>query len=130
MKPRLLATDPDPILLGIWRAYFLNFGFDVVTAVDGMHCAALFRDVVPDVMILSFELWWGGADGVLSIVREDDKTRPVPVVLTTDRSNASQAIRLLAPPVVKLIEKPIRLHDLRASVNAALGCHANPPPGR
>src|SRR6516225_3831321 len=78
MKPRLLATDPDPILLGIWRAYFLNFGFDVVTAVDGMHCAALFRDVVPDVMILSFELWWGGADGVLSIVREDDKTRPVP----------------------------------------------------
>src|SRR5262245_32062156 len=72
MKPKLLATDPDPILLGIWRAYFLNFGFDIVTAVDGMHCAALLREFVPDVMVLSFELWWGGADGVLSLVREDD----------------------------------------------------------
>jgi DNA-binding response OmpR family regulator len=127
MKPRLLATDPDPILLDIWRAYFLNFGFDVVTAVDGMHCVALLREFVPDVMILSFELGWGGADGVLSIVRDDKHAQPIPVVLTTDRSNLSKAVGLLIPPVVKLIEKPLQLEDLRAGVEAALARQSNPP---
>ena len=76
MKLRLLATDPDPILLDIYRAYFPSFGFEVATAGDGVKCVELLRDCFPDVLILSLELTWGGADGVLAVVRGETAMRP------------------------------------------------------
>lgn len=126
MKPRLLATDPDPLLLYIYGTYFPNFGFDVATAADGLECVELLRDFAPDALILSLELRWGGGDGVLSIVRDDLQMRPIPVVLTVDGLNASKAVQHLAPPVVKVLDKPFRLRELRTSVEAALELIADP----
>ncbi len=120
MKPRLLATDPDPLLLGIYRTYFPHFGFDVATAADGLECVRLLRAFVPDALILSLELLWGGGDGVLSYVREEDRLPPIPVVLTMDGLQPAKAVKHLVPPVVKLLEKPFRLRDLRACVEMAL----------
>jgi hypothetical protein len=34
-------------------------------------------------------------------------------------------VKHLLPPVVKLLEKPFRLHDLQASVEVALGARAD-----
>jgi DNA-binding response OmpR family regulator len=120
MKPRLLATDSDPLLLGIYRTYFPRFGFDVVTAGDGLQCVRLLREFAPDALILSLELLWGGGDGVLSCFRDGGRMRPLPVVLTINGLDPAKADRLLAPPVVKMLEKPFRLRDLRASVEAGL----------
>jgi DNA-binding response OmpR family regulator len=120
MKPRLLATDPDPLLLGIYRTYFPHFGFDVATAGDGLHCVRLLRELAPDALILSFELLWGGGEGVLACVREENQMRPIPVVLTFDGFRPAKAAKYLVPPVVKILEKPFRLRDLRASVEIAL----------
>jgi two-component system OmpR family response regulator len=127
VKLRLLATDPDPVLLQIYRAYFPYFGFEVVTAGDGLRCLELLRDFLPDALILSLELTWGGAEGVLAIVREETAMRPIPVVLTFDQINRPKAVKHLLPPVDKLLEKPFGLHDLQASVEAALGARANRP---
>ena len=127
VKLRLLATDPDPVLLQIYRAYFPYFGFDVVTAGNGLECLELLYDFLPDVLILSLELTWGGAEGVLAIVREETAMRPIPVVLTFDQINRLKAVKHLLPPVVKLLEKPFRLNDLQACVEAALGARADRP---
>jgi DNA-binding response OmpR family regulator len=120
MKPRLLATDPDPVLLQMYRNYFPNFGFEVAAAHDGMGCVELLREFAPDALVLSLELMWGGADGVLSIIREEERWRPIPVVLTVGDTSRPRAVRHLLPPVVKLLEKPFRLRDLRAIIEGAL----------
>jgi CheY-like chemotaxis protein len=125
VKLRLLATDPDPILLEIYRAYFPCFGFEVATAGSGLECLERLYDFLPDVLILNLELTWGGAEGVLAIVREETVMRPIPVVLTYDQINRLRAVKHLLPPVVKLLEKPFRLHDLQASVEAALGARVD-----
>ncbi len=125
MKLRLLATDPDPVLLQLYRAYFPNFGFDVATAGDGLECVELLREFVPDALVLSLELRWGGADGVLSIVRDDTQVQPIPVVLTVGDTSRSKAVKYLVPPVVKLLEKPFRLRDLRAIVEDSLHARAD-----
>lgn len=125
MKLRLLATDPDPILLEIYRAYFPSFGFAVATADDGVECLELLREFLPDVLILSLELTWGGAEGVLAIVREETAMRPIPILLTIDGINQSKAVTLLRPPVIKLLEKPFRLRDLRAIIEATLHSQAD-----
>lgn len=120
MKFRLLATDPDPILLQIYKAYFPNVGFEVATAGDGLECLKLLREFRPDALILSLGLAWGGAEGILAIVRDETAMRPIPVVLTTDGIRPSKAVNLLLPPVVKLLEKPFRLQDLAAIIEAEL----------
>lgn len=120
MKLRLLATDPDPILLQIYRAYFPKVGFDVATAGDALECLELLREFRPDALILSLGLKWGGADGILAIVREETVMRPIPVLLTTDGIRPSKAVNLLIPPVVKLLEKPFRLRDLTTIIEASL----------
>ncbi len=120
MKPRLLITDPDPVLLQICQHYFPNFGFQIATAHDGTECLELLRDFAPDALVLSLELMWGGADGVLSIIREEDQWRPIPVVLTVSATSRPSAVRHLMPPVVKLLEKPFHLRALRETVEAAL----------
>ena len=125
MKLRLLATDPDPLLLQIFRAYFPNFGYDIATARDGLECVELLHEFLPDALVLSLELLWGGADGVLSIVREETQVRPIPVVLTVGEMGRSKAVKYLLPPVVKLLEKPFRLRDLRAIVEDALHARAD-----
>jgi CheY-like chemotaxis protein len=124
MKLRLLATDPDPVLLQIYRSYFSSFGFEVATAEEGLECVALLRNFAPDALVLSLELTWGGADGVLSIVRDEGQMRPIPVVLTVGESSRSKAVKYLVPPVVKLLEKPFRLRDLRAIVESVLRARA------
>ena len=124
MKLRLLATDPDPLLLQIYRSYFSSFGFEVATAKEGLECVSLLRSFAPDALILSLELTWGGADGVLSIVRDEAQMTPIPVVVTVGESSHSKAARYLVPPVVKLLEKPFRLRDLRAIVESALCARA------
>ena len=124
MKLRLLATDPDPVLLQIYRSYFSSFGFEVATAQEGLECMALLRNFAPDALVLSLELTWGGADGVLSIVRDEEQMRPIPVVLTVGDSSHAKAVKYLVPPVVKLLEKPFRLRDLRAIVESMLRARA------
>jgi DNA-binding response OmpR family regulator len=124
MKLRLLATDTDPVLLQIYRSYFSSFGFEVATAEEGLECAALLRNFAPDALVLSLELTWGGADGVLAIVRDEREMRPIPVVLTVGESSRANAVRYLVPPVVKLLEKPFRLRDLRAIIESVLRARA------
>src|SRR5262245_49672549 len=104
MKLRLLATDPDPVLLQIYRSYFSSFGFEVATAQEGLECVALLRGFAPDALVLSLELTWGGADGVLSIVRDEAQMPPIPVIATAGESSHAKAAKYLVPPVVKLLE--------------------------
>jgi DNA-binding response OmpR family regulator len=120
MKFRLLATDPDPVLLQIYRAYFSTRGFEVTTAGDCVECLELLRVFLPDALILSLDLTWGGSDGVLAIIREETEMQPIPVVLTVGDISRTMAAELLLPPVVNLLRKPFRLRDLESIVEAAL----------
>lgn len=120
MKPRLLVTDPDPVLLLIYQGYFSKFGFDVATAANGPECLAQLRKFSPDILVLSRELRRGGADGVLSIMREESEMRPIPVVLTVDDTSRLNAAELHVRPVINLLAQPFHLHDLRSTVEAAV----------
>jgi len=126
MTHRLLAADPDPSLTELYRIWFSRFGFEIATAASALECVERLRSFAPHVLILSLELQWGGSDGVLSMIQEDDRTPPIPVVLTCDKRSRSRAVRQLAPPVIKLLEKPILFLELHASIEAALGLNRIP----
>ncbi|MGE5191332.1 MAG: response regulator [Deltaproteobacteria bacterium] len=127
MLPRLLATDADPYMRQIYHQYFPNFGFEIATASDGVDCLSAMREFHPDALVLDLELLWGGAEGVLADLRENSQAPPIPVVLTTRWLRSGHPEKHVVPPVVKLLEKPFRLRDLRSVVEAVLAVTSQLP---
>jgi len=54
-------------------------------------------------LIVDTDLKWGGAEGVLTIVRQDSQLSKVPVIVTSATMTTGQLERFLVPPVVQVL---------------------------
>lgn len=84
MKNQLLIADADGSLSELYLTYFAAFGYSVRVAKRGVECLAALRETLPDVLVLDTERKWGGADGVLSVMDEEDGLSKIPIVLLSD----------------------------------------------
>jgi CheY-like chemotaxis protein len=91
-------------------------GYAVQTACTGLVCLACLRQQCPDLLILDFDLTWGGGDGVLARLREDPTLLAPPVILTTHDPN----YRPVSWPVIQCFRKPLRLQDLHHAIRSEL----------
>jgi DNA-binding response OmpR family regulator len=66
MNQTLLIAEGDAELCDVYRRFFARQGFDVETASDALDCVEKLRRVPPAVLVLDWELRWGGGDGVLA----------------------------------------------------------------
>src|SRR6516225_9127502 len=101
MSQTLLLAEGDPDLRFVYRQFLTARGFAVETAANGLDCLEMLRRTKPAAIVLDRELHWGGGDGVLAWLREQQTPPRIPVVLTGTRG-----FRLgdaAAPPVVKVL---------------------------
>jgi DNA-binding response OmpR family regulator len=120
MKPLLLLAESDAELAGLYRQFLTRHGYAVETATDGLECLAILRCFLPDVLVLDVEILWGGGDGVLACLTEEDGRPAVPVVLTGTAASAAALDRYRALPGVFCLEKPFSLSALLERVRAAV----------
>jgi DNA-binding response OmpR family regulator len=120
MKQTLLIAEGDAELCDVYQRFFTERGYAVETASDGLDCLAKLRQALPAVLVLDWELRWGGGDGVLAWLREERAASGVPVVLTATAGYSPEVVGALQPPVVQLLPKPFALMTLLANVRAAL----------
>ncbi len=74
----------------------------------------------PAVLLLDTDLRWGGCEGVLAALREDDHILPwIPVILTTTGETSQRLAELTRLPVLRCLRKPFSLKMLLESVRAA-----------
>jgi DNA-binding response OmpR family regulator len=118
MRQTLLLTEGDPELCDSYERYLTRHGYEVETAAHGLDCLEKLRRKPPAVLVLDWELRWGGGDGVLAWLREEHAAFEVPVVLMST-AGSSPALCDLRPPVVQFLPKPFALAALLQSVRAA-----------
>jgi two-component system, NtrC family, response regulator HydG len=111
MKTRLLLADADQAMSGLCRAYLTHFGYDVDTALDGAECLSKLQRRMPDLLLLDLDLPGGGGELVLAQLRGTEGPR-VPVVMMADLMPFSALSGLRKPPVVRCIQRPIRIAAL------------------
>lgn len=119
MKQTLLIADGDAELCDVYERFLTERGYEVETSSDGLDCLRKLRQVSPAVLVLDLELRWGGGDGVLAWLREENPTPATSVVLTTTACSPDGAERT-EPPVVACLPKPFTLTALLTSVRAAV----------
>jgi DNA-binding response OmpR family regulator len=120
MKPKLLIAVGDAELCDLYRRFLAASGYEVETASDGLGCLEKLRREVPAVLVLDWELRWGGGDGVLAWLREQNTPSVPLVVLTATAGYSLDGATDITPPVVQFLPKPFSLTDLLDSVRAAV----------
>lgn len=120
MKPTVLIADGDTELCEIYQSFLTERGYEVEIAQNGLDCLMKLRAARPTLLVLEQELHWGGGDGVLAWLREQDGASELPVVLITTGGTSAPGAPDLRPPVVKFLPKPFSLTDLLHSVRTAV----------
>jgi len=120
MRSILLIAESDLELRDACRRFFAERGYDVETAADGLDCVEKLRRVSPAVLVLDRELRWGGADGVLALLREQGAQCEVSVVLTAPTDDSANVAVDIERPVVRFLPKPFGLTALLESVRGLM----------
>lgn len=125
MTSAVFIADADAELRDLYREFFTHHGWRVQTSEGGLECLSQMRRYSPHLLILDLELRWGGADGLLAVMRGDPGLARVPVVLTSTEASSEALSGLMSPPVVQALGKPFSLTVLLGIARSVLW-HAQP----
>ena len=115
LQPRVLVVEDDPDIADVLAAILADEGYAVATGSDGDALATAFADP-PDLVLLDFQMPVMDGDEVCRRLRQDRRTRDVPVIFLTATPEALVRRRLGDCRYDGLIAKPWNLDDLLVKV--------------
>jgi len=77
MKNKILIIDDDFSIREFYKTFFMENGFDVITAEDGIVGLEYFKDKKPDIILLDISMPEKNGLDVLREIREIDEEIPV-----------------------------------------------------
>jgi diguanylate cyclase (GGDEF)-like protein len=117
---RVLLVEPTASEAFRFRSELTASKFEVYTAQDlitATHALSLFQ---PDIILSQLRLTTYGGLELLRRLKEDPKTRSIPVILYCDLASARERIQALEMGAVDVLTKPFISDELIARVRAVL----------
>ncbi|HTN76891.1 MAG TPA: response regulator [Pirellulaceae bacterium] len=118
MSSRILLAHSDELLLDLYQSVFADDGRDVEAVTNALQCVRSLDMFQPDLLILEWELPWGGGDGVLALLQ--DQRANIPVLVTHRNMPDQQRAKFTNGALVTCLPRPLRIHTMRAAVERAL----------
>ncbi|MFH1395280.1 MAG: response regulator [Candidatus Omnitrophota bacterium] len=105
-KNKILVVDDNPDLIETLKVRLKAFGYAVVTALDGVECLEKSRQESPDLILL--DILMPNMDGfkALEELKNNAKTRNIPVIMLTAKSQLSDVTRATNLGIEDYIVKP------------------------
>ena len=116
----ILLVDDDKSLLRLLQTNFRKEGYFVLTAENGEKGLALARQHHPDLILLDVILPGMKGRAVCAQLKEDAKTRDIPVIFLTAKDSPDDVQAELALGAVTHMTKPIDYRKLSAEVKKLL----------
>jgi len=116
----ILAVDDDPDALFILDRLLCRQGYRVKTATGGQAALAALEQSLVDVIVL--DVMMPDLDGlqVCAALRQDERTRAIPVILLTASVHTETRLAAMAVGVTEFVTKPLNSRDLLARIRAQL----------
>ena len=119
-NPSVLVVDDEPTARTMLRLILVRAGFEVLEAQDGSEALDEVQRNVPDLMILDIVM--PGIDGfeVCRILRNQDETADLPIIMLSARADAESVNRGLLLGATKYLTKPVMPDELTRHVREVL----------
>ena len=120
MPQTLLLVDDDPPILDTFSRFLEKEGFTIYTADGGEKCISLLGTTLPDLILL--DIMMEPMDGweTLLAIRDDPKTRDIPVMMVTAKPPTRDEIRIYGGEVDDYLMKPLDPRKISESVRRAI----------
>jgi len=119
-KKKILIIDDSPLMRKLIRQALSPGGHTIFTAGSGREALDVLQTEPVDLITLDLEM--PGMDGyqVCRSLKENDKTRDIPVIIISTRTDAKEKQKGFQYGAVEYYEKPFQADDLRAFVEDLL----------
>ena len=119
-KPVILVVDDQPQNIELLEAYLVPQGYEIVKAANGEEALEKLSGNQIDLILL--DVMMPGMDGfeVTRRVRQDDKTRLLPIILVTALRETEDRVKGIEAGCDDFISKPVDKMELLARVRSLL----------
>jgi DNA-binding NtrC family response regulator len=120
MDATLLIAETQSPSRDAVQGFLSRCGFQVEIAHDGLDCLAKFRALEPDVLVVDWELPWGGAAAVVAFLNEIRFEFDMPFVLIVGDAPPEILSEATGIPHSSCFQKPLRMESLLDEVGTAM----------
>jgi two-component system phosphate regulon response regulator PhoB len=122
--PETILVAEDQIHIRALIEYKLkNSGYNVISVSDGATALAKSKEAIPDLVLLDVMMPMMNGFEVLIALKEDDKTKHIPVLMVTAQSREEEIVKGLELGADDYITKPFSPNELAARVKTVLIRH-------
>ena len=117
---KILVIDDDAAINELIKINLQLFGYDVITAPDGIKGFALVKQEKPDLVIL--DVMMPEVDGftVAQRIRKNEETKNIPILMLTALSELNDKVKGFDIGVDDYLVKPFEMEELQVRVRALL----------
>ncbi len=126
-KEKILIVDDERNIVEALKYALTKEGFRVVVAYDGAKAVELARRELPDAMVLDWMLPEFDGLEVCRMLKQDDRTRHIPILMLTVKSDETDKVLGLEMGADDYMTKPFGSRELVARIKAILR-RAKPAP--
>jgi CheY-like chemotaxis protein len=77
----VMIAGADKATVNELASHLTDCGHRSEFARNGVECMAALHGFTPDLLLLEFDLLWGGCDGVMAVMNDDPQLENIPVAL-------------------------------------------------
>lgn len=120
MKPTILVADDEPCMQKMLARAFCSEPYRLVSASNGRDAFDIAAARNPDIILLDIDMPVKNGLDVLRELRQNIKTRMIPVIMLTGHGNVEDEIGSLDLGADDYITKPFTIEELKARIASAL----------
>ena len=126
-RRRVLVVDDEEDVINVLRLVLSKSGYDVITAASGMDGLMRAQSESPEAILLDIMMHEMDGWEVLKLLKLDEATRNIPVVILSARVEPKDKIRGLQEGAVDYVTKPFAVREILEKMSAILGPAAPEP---
>jgi two-component system phosphate regulon response regulator PhoB len=120
MPANILVVEDEPAIQELLALNLEHAGHHVLRARDAEQASALVRHALPDLILLDWMLPGQSGVGFARSLRQDDRTKTVPIILLTARGQEQDKVNGLEAGADDYLTKPFSPRELLARIKAVL----------
>jgi two-component system phosphate regulon response regulator PhoB len=120
VTPSILVVEDEPAILELIKVNLVDAGYDVKSAENAETAHEALKRELPDLVLLDWMLPGQSGLALAKQLRGDARTRELPIIMVTARSEEADKIAGLEAWVDDYVTKPFSPRELKARIKSVL----------